>query len=107
MTAGYLQKLRLFSRDVRLYLFTVALGGLASDGIRNVLLNLYLLRLGHGPKVIGTVNAAFALSFTLACLPAGALGARWSIRRALIAGQILQAVGFGLLPLTPSRCRSR
>jgi MFS family permease len=99
MLTGYLQKLRLLSRDVRLYLATVALGGLASDGIRTVLLNLYLLRLGHGPKVIGTLNAAFAFSFTLACLPAGALGARWSIRRALIAGQILQAAGFGLLPL--------
>jgi MFS family permease len=99
MATGYLQKLRLFSRDVRLYLVTVAVGGFASDGIRAVLLNLYLLRLGYGTKVIGTLNAAFALSFTLACLPGGALGARWSIRRALIAGQIIQAAGVGLFPL--------
>jgi MFS family permease len=99
MTTGYLQKLRLFGRDVRLYLITVALGALAADGIRGVLLNLYLLRLGYGPKFIGTANAVFAFVFTLFCLPAAALGARWSLRRALIAGPILQAAGVGLLPL--------
>jgi MFS family permease len=99
MATDYVQKLRLFGRDVRLYLIAVALGGLAQDGIRNVLLNLYLLRLGYEPKAVGTANAAFALAFTLFCFPASALGARWSLRRALIAGQIVQAVGIGLLPL--------
>jgi MFS family permease len=89
----------LFRRDVRLFLVTAALVGLAWDGIRTVLLNLYLLRLGYGPELVGLVNAAGALAFAVLCLPAGAMGTRWGSRNMLIAGLSLLAVGFGLLPL--------
>jgi MFS family permease len=89
----------LFGRDVRLFLVTAALVGLAWDGIRTVLLNLYLLRLGYGPEFVGLVNAAGALAFAALCLPAGAMGTRWGSRNVLIAGLSLLAIGFGLLPL--------
>ena len=46
VNAGYLHQLRVFSRDVRLYLTTVAIIGFTSLGVYSVLLNLYLLRLG-------------------------------------------------------------
>jgi MFS family permease len=99
MATAYLQKLRLFSRDVRLYLITAALSGFTFDGIRAVLLNVYLLRLGYGPEFVGLANAAGFLAFTLFCLPAGALGKRWGSRRMMIAGLDLLAAGGGLLPL--------
>lgn len=99
MISSYLQTLRLFTRDIRLFLITAALVGFAWDGIRAVLFNLYLLRLGYGPEFIGLVNAVGALSFALLCLPAGALGTRWGSRSMLIAGAGLLAVGFLLLPL--------
>jgi MFS family permease len=99
MAATYLQKLRLFSRDVRLYLIAAALSGFTVDGVHAVLMNLYLLRLGHGPEFIGLVNAAGALAFTLFCLPAGALGKRWGSRRIMIVGVSLMMAGGGLLPL--------
>ena len=98
MIAAYLAKLRLFNRDVRLYLVTAVLRGLAWDGIRVVLLNLYLLRLGYGPEFIGIVNGLGALAFSLFCLPAGLLDRRWGSRRLLIAGLSMSALGLVLLP---------
>jgi MFS family permease len=99
VSSHYLQKLRLFHRDVRLFLVSAAVVGLAWDGVRAVVLNLYMLRLGYGPEFIGVVNAAGALVFALSCLPAGALGSRWQSRRVLVAGVVLLAASFGLLPL--------
>jgi MFS family permease len=100
MAGAYLDKLRLFSRDVRLVLITAALLGFTVfGGIYPVLLNLYLLRLGHGPEFIGLVNAAFMLALGGFCLPAGGLGGRWGVRRMMIAGLCLVVAGYGLLPL--------
>ena len=99
MVTNYLRMLRLFSRDVRLFLVTAALVGLAWDGVRTVLFNLYVLRLGYGPEFIGLVNAVGALGFALMSLPAGALGKRWGSRSMQITGAGLMAVGSCLLPL--------
>ena len=97
--ATYLQTLRLFSRDVRMYLFTAALVGFSFFGIMNVLLNLYLLRLGYGPAFIGLVNGAPALAFAASSLPAGVIGDRWGYRRSAILGVSLISVGATFLPL--------
>jgi MFS family permease len=94
--------LRLFSRDLRLFLITGALVALAWDGMRSVILNLYLLRLGYGPEFVGLVNAVGAFAFALLCPLAGAMGTRWGSRRMLIAGLGMLAAGFCLLPLADS-----
>ncbi|MFQ5794339.1 MAG: MFS transporter [Candidatus Bipolaricaulia bacterium] len=100
MATPYLHTLRLFSRDVRLYLITtVLLGFTIFGGIYSVLLNLYLLRLGYGPEFVGLFNAVGLLTFAVFSLPAGALGGRWGSRRTLIAGLGLTSVGLGVLPL--------
>jgi MFS family permease len=100
MASSYLEKLRLFNRDVRLYLITSAMVGFTVfGGITPVLLNLYLLRLGYGPEFIGIVNAAFPLAITVFSLPAGIMGRRWSVRRMMVAGLCLAGMGCGLLPL--------
>ena len=100
MITDYLSMLRLFSRDLRLFLITGALVALAWDGIRAVILNLYLLRLGYGPESVGLVNAAGGFAFALFCPLAGAMGTRWGSRKTLITGLALMAAGFCLLPLT-------
>lgn len=99
MATKYLQQLRSFSRDVRLYLISLALANFAFLGIYGVLFNLYILRLGFGPEFIGLLQAASWLPMTIFCIPAGELGGRWGIRRAMIVGLILAVLGFGLLPL--------
>ena len=100
VSSHYLQRLRLFHRDVRLFLVSAAVVGLAWDGVRAVVLNLYMLRLGYGPEFVGVVNAVGALVFALSCLPAGAMGSRWQSRRVLVGGVVLLAASFGLLPMT-------
>ena len=63
-----------------------------------MLLNLYLLRLGYGPAVVGLVNGMGFVAYALFSLPAGALGARYGTRRMLQVGFVLAATGMGLLP---------
>jgi MFS family permease len=99
MATAYLQKLRLFSHNVRLFLVAAAMLGLAWDGIRVVLFNLYLLRLGYGTEAIGLINAVGSLAFSLFCVLLGTFGARWNGRRSLIAGMMLMVAGLALLPL--------
>jgi len=91
--------LRLFGRDLRIFLVTAVLVGVAWDGIRTVLFNLYLLRLGYDPASVGLINAMGGLAFALMCLPAGALGTRHGSHSMLITGLGLVAAGFCLLPL--------
>ena len=99
MLANYLQTVRLFSRDLRIFLVTAVLVGVAWDGIRTVLFNLYVLRLGYGPESVGLINSIGGLAFALMCLPAGALGTRYGSRNMLISGLGLLAAGFFLLPV--------
>ena len=72
LVSTHREALALFNRDVRLVLFSQALIGFTIfGGVYTVLLNLYLLRLGYGPQMIGQVNAVGALSFALLSMPAG------------------------------------
>lgn len=97
---AYFQTVRLFNRNVRLYLWIAGLLGFTIDGgIYSVIFNLYLLRLGHGPQFVGQVNAAGMLVFALGSLPLGMLGGRWGNRRMLIIGMALMLAGCLLLPL--------
>ena len=61
--ATYIANLRLLSRDVRLFLVAAALIGFSWDGVRTVLLNIYLLRLGYGPEDVGVINGIGAFAF--------------------------------------------
>ncbi len=100
MVTSYIQALRTFHHDVLLYLLTTALIGFTIDGgIYSVVFNLYLLRLGYGPELVGQVNSAGMLIFALGSLPAGALGARFGNRRVLIVGLTIILAGCTLLPL--------
>jgi MFS family permease len=100
MAARFVQDLRLLSPAVARYFATIGVVGFAVDGgIYAVLLNLYLLRLGYGPEQIGLINAAGTLTFALASLPAGALGARWGSRRMLLIALGMLLAGCSLIPL--------
>ena len=99
MIASYVGTVRRFSRDLRLYLASSALYGFAVDGIRAVLFNLYLLRLGYGPRQIGLINAMTVVVFTVACFPVGTWSKRWGSRRTLMLGMAFVVAGCALPPL--------
>jgi MFS family permease len=97
--SDYWDTLKYFSRDVRIFLITaVLIGFTVFGGIYSLLLNLYLLRLGYGPEFVGAVNATGLVALALFSLPAGNLGGRWGVRRAMIIGLSLCVIGYGLLP---------
>lgn len=97
---SYFKTVRLFNRNVLLYLLIAGLLGFTIDGgIYSVIFNLYLLRLGHGPEFVGQVNAAGMFVFALGSFPLGILGERWGNRRMLIIGMALMLTGCTLLPL--------
>ncbi len=100
MAANYLQVLRLFSRNVRLLLISVALFGFTFFGAFATLFNLYLLRLGHGLEFIGLSSGVAGLAYGLSCLPAGALGRRLGGRRVMIAGMGVLMAGLVSASLT-------
>jgi MFS family permease len=92
--------LRRLGPAVTFYLLSVGLVGFVLDGgVFSVLLNLYLVRLGFGPELIGVVNSAGMLALALASLPAGALGARVGSQRMLRDGMLLSLLGTVTLPL--------
>ena len=96
---NYVRTLRNLNRNVLLYLTATALLGFAFDGgVFSVLFNLYLLRLGFGPELIGQVAAAGLLSFSLASLPAGSFGERWGYRAVMVVGLSMIVGGGVLLP---------
>jgi len=92
MIITYVRKLRLLNRNVRLFLISVATNGFCYYGISGLLSNIYLLRLGYGPKFIGLLSGVGFLTYALSGLPAGALGVRWGSRRTMIAGMAVTAV---------------
>ena len=94
----YLSTLRLFSRDMRLYLVANTFVSIAYVGIYVMLFNLYLLRLGYGPDFIGLVNAVAQLGVAAFSLVAGMLGRRWGSRRMLIIGLSVATTGLALVP---------
>ena len=102
MIHTYVQQLRSFPRDVRLFLITAVLEGFSITGIRTVLFNLYLLRLGYGTEFVGLANAVGWVALSGFSPIAGAIGTRWGTRRALLGGVALMSVGTGLLPIAES-----
>ena len=101
MLGAYVRDLWGFDRNVRLYLISGALVGFAAaGGIYTVLSNLYILRLGYGFELLGSVNAVGAIAYSLFCLPASAMGRRWGTRRMMVIGMVLITVGNAMLPMT-------
>jgi MFS family permease len=85
---------------VRLFLVSAFLVGFGFDGgIFSVLFNLYILRLGYGPELVGVVNSAGLFAFALFSLPAGLFGNWWGIRRTVMIGLVIILAGAALLPL--------
>ena len=88
-----------FHGDVYRYLGASTLVGFSYFGFVSVLLNLYLLRLGYGTDFIGLVNGSTALAFAASSLPAGAIGSRFGMRRAVVGGMGFLAAGVMLVPV--------
>ncbi|MEM7539418.1 MAG: MFS transporter [Chloroflexota bacterium] len=99
MPINYINKLRLFQRDARLFLLVMSITNFAHIGMYIMIFNLYLLRLGYDIAFIGLINGTAQLAMALFSIPAGLLGRRFTNRRMLLVGVGMAFVGFGALPL--------
>jgi MFS family permease len=83
-----------YSPDARRHLINAALFGLTLDGgVNAVILNLYFLRLGQGPALVGLAGSVGMLVFALGSLPFGRLGDRVGLRRVMLLGAVIATLG--------------
>ncbi len=92
MLSDYLERLRRFSYNARLFLLSGLLMGLSSS-IFALFLNIYLLSLGYKQDFIGLMAAIPPLVTAFLSVPAGAFGDRIGHRRAMIIGTVLATLG--------------
>lgn len=76
------------ARDARLLILSTGLLAISFFGIQMLLAVLYVLRLGYSVEYVGLFNASGALTYILASLPAGAVGSRFGLRAAMVAGGV-------------------
>lgn len=101
MRASLQTRWQLFHPSVRLQLANASVFAITIDGgIQSVLLNLYMLRLGFGPGLVGQVVFMGQLVFALSCLPAGRIGERWNLRKMMLVGLLLVLLGSIMVPAT-------
>ena len=101
MLSFFQSRWQVFDPSVRLQLLNAGVFALTIDGgIQSVLLNLYMLRLGFGPELVGQVVFVGQLAFALSCLPAGRIGERWNLRHMMTIGLLLVLLGSAMVPLT-------
>lgn len=89
--AEYLESVRLFSKNARLYLFGSFLMGV-NFHLFQLLLNLYLKEMGFAEGDIGLVVSARAMGMTIAAIPAAYAISKLKLKPLLIAGSILLSI---------------
>ena len=100
--ASYWKTVRRFSPSVRLYILANFGIGFSYAGISAVLYNLYLLRQGYSPELIGQLNGTGQLVWAAAALPVSALGMRFGLRNTLVTGSGVISASYFLLLIVES-----
>lgn len=88
----YWQAIRQFNRSILLYLVYFGAVAFAYFGVQGVVLNLYLLRSGYGPDFIGVLLGSGQIIWAVFAFPAGAIGTRFGVKRAMVLGMVILAV---------------
>ncbi len=83
------QTIRTLKPEIRTYLCGYFVFMFSFAGMRGVLMNLYMLRLGYGLETIGVLNGLTYGTFALFALPAGCLAKRFAVAPMIVTGAIL------------------
>lgn len=97
----YLRRIRMFSRNARLFLLATVMGGFGW-GIWTVIFNLYLLDLGFREDFIGYMFLMSGLASGLAAFPAGIISDRVGRRKSLLAGATVGSASNAVLVFSSS-----
>ncbi|MBI4318481.1 MAG: MFS transporter [Chloroflexi bacterium] len=98
-SVGYVEQVRRFSRNAKLFLAYDLLSGLGT-GIWAVMFNLYLLRVGFSVTFVGEYWGINMLFHGLAAFPAGLIGDKIGRRKAFILATTLSVCARGVLLFT-------
>jgi MFS family permease len=99
MLSDYWRNVRTIRRDAWIIMAGAAAFGFMWSGVSDAILNLFLVRMGYGPRFVGLSMATAAFGYALAALPAAA-ASRWlGPKRALIVGVLGWVVGMVALSL--------
>lgn len=99
--ATYIDRVRSFHPNARLYLLSVILTG-AGLGVYRLLFNFYVLSLGYDEALLGTLITTSSLTALLAALPMGYLVDRIGHKPALIIGGLVVSAAIAGMVFFPS-----
>jgi len=91
--AHYIQPMRTFSRDARLFLWTVVINGIIYSGWQ-LFFNIFMLQSGFGRDFLGIVNSLPSLAGLLLGIPIGRISDRIGRRPAFFIGIIFSSLAF-------------
>ncbi|HLO34165.1 MAG TPA: MFS transporter [Anaerolineales bacterium] len=89
----YIQPMRTFQRDARLFLWTTVIYGIIISGWQ-LFFNIYMLQSGFTRDFLGIVNSLPALTSLLFGIPIGRLSDRIGYRPALIIGLVFSGLAY-------------
>lgn len=89
----YIQPLRTFNRDARLFLWMTVINGIILSGWQ-LFFNIYMLQNGSTREFLGIINSLPSLTALLFGIPIGRLSDRIGRRRAIIIGLFLSSLAF-------------
>src|SRR5689334_5341964 len=91
--AHYIQPIRRFNRDTRLFLWTTVINGVIYSGWQ-LFFNIYMLQSGFERDFLGIVNSLPSLAGLLLGIPIGRLSDRIGRRPAFFIGIIFSSLAF-------------
>ncbi len=97
----YVNRVRLFHPNARLYLLSVLITG-ATMGVYRLLFNFYVLSLGYDEALLGQLITTNQFSALLLALPMGYAVDRFGRKRALILRSVLLAISVAGVAALPS-----
>lgn len=89
----YVQPLRTFNRDARLFLWMTVINGIILSGWQ-LFFNIYMLQSGHTREFLGIINSLPSLTALLFGIPIGRLSDRIGRKQAIIIGLSLSSLAF-------------
>ncbi len=89
----YVQPLRSFNRDARLFLWMTVISGIILSGWQ-LFFNIYMLQSGYTREFLGIINSLPSLSALLFGIPIGRLSDRMGRKQAIMIGLLLSSLSF-------------
>jgi MFS family permease len=99
--AEYLNNIRLFTRNARLFLVYVIITGVAM-GVYRLLFNFYTLSLGYDEALLGRLVTVSSLTALIAALPVGYLADRVGRKTSLVGSGVITSASLIMIVLWPS-----